>query len=57
MAAAVVVVLVALVGWSIATTATALTIGNRVVAVVLVVVLVVFVLIVAVAMNLVAVQQ
>ena len=43
-------------GWSIATTA-ALTIKNRIVAVVLVVVLVVFVLIVAVAMNLVAVQQ
>jgi len=57
MAAAVVVVVVGLVGWSIATTATALTIGNRIVAVVLVVVLVVFVLIVAVAMNLVAVQQ
>jgi hypothetical protein len=53
MAAAVVVVAVALVGWSIATTATALTIGNRIVAVVLVV----FVLIVAVDMNLVVVQQ
>jgi len=57
MVAAVVVVVVALVGWSIATTITALTIGNRVVTVVLVVVLVVFVLIVAVAMNRVVVQQ
>ena len=44
-------------GWSIATTATALTIKNRIVAVVLVAVLVVFVLIVAVAMNSVVVQQ